>query len=511
MVLILFSRLLGFIRERSIATVFGANWQTDVFRQAFNIPDLMFFILVAGGLNAAFIPTFTAYLARNEEDEGWSMAWTFFALGLISLILMTVLGVVFSPALSYLVGYAYQGETRQLLIRLMQIMFPAVFFTALAGLGMGVHKSYKSFNAPLWGPIIYNVVIVIGIYLLGGQYGVIGMGIGTVAGAFANFLIQMPFFIKKARRHRFSFNIHHPGIKQVLYLMGPAVISSSITQLNYIISSSLASGLPESSVSALRVANTLVQLPLGVFGMGVSMVILPTLAGLKARGEMDNFRKMFSQGIRLVLTLTVPAAVGLAVLRVPLVRLLFEGGAFTPSDTVMAAQAVLFYAPGLVSQAVIQVLVQVYYSLQDTKSLVKVSFNAIVVNAILSILFLRFTPLAHGGLALAYSLTSIINLFNYLFRLRKHIGSIDGTRILRCTLLSLFASSLMGIVVWIVAHTSATFLSPTTFIGRTTEVMLSVGVGALVYLILLFVLRMEETEFLRHVLRRGAKPTRESE
>jgi putative peptidoglycan lipid II flippase len=505
MVLILLSRLLGFVRERSIAVVFGANWQTDVFRQAFNIPDLMYFILVAGGLNAAFIPTFTSYLARNEEDDGWSMAWTFFTLGFIALALMTVLGILFSPALSYLVGYAYEGETRQLLIKLMRIMFPAVFFTALAGLGMGVHKSYKSFNAPLWGPILYNAVIILGIYLLGEEYGVVGMGIGTVAGACVNFAMQMPFFLKKARPHRYSFQLSHPGIKQILYLMGPAVISSSIAQLNFIVSSSLASGLAESSVSALRVANTLVQLPLGVFGMGVSMVILPTLAGLKAKGEINNFRETFSQGIRFVLTLTIPAAVGLAVLRVPLVRLLFEGGAFTPADTQMTAQAVLFYAPGLISQAVIQVLVQAYYSLQDTKSLVKVSLNAILVNAALSFAFLKFTPLAHGGLALAFSLTSIINLLNYLLRLRKHLGRIDARRILRCTVRSLIASGVMGVVVWGAATISAFFFNTTTLLGRIAETAASVGIGALVYLIMIFALHMEETAFLRQILRRGAK------
>ncbi|MGI6541741.1 MAG: murein biosynthesis integral membrane protein MurJ [Limnochordia bacterium] len=510
MVLILLSRLLGFIRERSIAIVFGSNWQTDVFRQAFNIPDLMYFILVAGGLNAAFIPTFTSYLARDEEEDGWRMAWTFFTLGFIALVLMTALGVIFSPSLSYIVGYAYEGETRRLLIKLMRIMFPAVFFTALAGLGMGVHKSYKSFNAPLWGPILYNAVIILGIYLLGGRYGVVGMGIGTVAGACVNFLIQMPFFIKKARPRRYAFQLHHPGIKQILYLMGPAVISSSIAQLNFIVSSSLASSLAESSVSALRVANTLVQLPLGVFGMGVSMVILPTLAGLKAKGEIDDFREMFSQGIRFVLTLTIPAAVGLAVLRVPLVRLLFEGGAFTSADTLMTAQAVLFYAPGLISQAVIQVLVQVYYSLQDTKSLVKVSLNAILVNATLSLAFLKFTPLAHGGLALASSLTSIINLLNYLLRLRKHLGRIDAGRMLRCTIRSLIASAVMGFAVWGAATVGASLFGTSTLPGRVTEVAIGVGTGGLVYLIMIFVLRMEETTFLYQVFRRNAKSTSEA-
>lgn len=511
MILILLSRVLGFLRERAIAEVFGATWQTDALRLAFNIPDLMFAILVAGGLNAAFIPTFTGYLARDEEEEGWRMAWTFFALGLIVLVLMTLLGIIFSPALSYIVAIAYSGEKRQVLVALMRVLFPAVFFTALAGLGMGVHKSYKSFNAPLWGPVVYNLVIILGAYLLGRRFGIMGIAAGTVAGAMSNFLLQMPFFARKAAPHRFHFNLHHPGIARALYLMGPAVLSSSITQLNFTISSSLASSLPESSVSALRVANTLVQLPLGVFGMGVSMVILPTLSGLMAQGKTDAFRRTFSQGVRLVLFLTIPAAVGLAVMRVPLVRLLFQVGEFDAKDTLMAAWAVLYFAPGLISQSAIQVLVQVYYSLQDTRTLVRVSMQSIVINILLSIAFLRFTNLAHGGLALAYSITSVINMLTYMHGLRRHLDDIDAPRIYRSILLSLIAALLMGVVVWAAVVGSNAVISPARVLGRLAEVAAGVGAGALAYLAFVFILRMEETTFLRQVLRRRGKAVPDAE
>jgi putative peptidoglycan lipid II flippase len=505
MLLIMLSRLLGFVRERAIAEVFGMDWRTDVFRAAFNIPDLMFFLLVAGGLNAAFIPVFTAYLARDEEEEGWRMAWTFFALGIGLLALMTIAGMVFTPALAPLVAVGFGGEQKMLLITLMRVMFPAVAFTALAGLGMGIHKSYKSFGAPLWGPIAYNLMIIIGTYTLGRRLGIMGMAIGTVVGAVSNFLIQLPFFVRKASPHPFFFDIHHPGIKRAFHLMGPAVVSSSITQLNFTIITSLASSLQEGSISALRTANTLVQLPLGVFAMGVSMVILPTLSSLMARDEMKAFRNTFSHGLRLVLFLTIPAAVGLVVMREPLIRLLFQVGEFGAKDTAMAARAVLFYAPGLVSQSAIQILVQVYYSLQDTKTLVRVSAQAIVINTLLGLLFIRFTSLGHGGLALAYSLTSMWNMVSYLRGLRRAIGSIDGRRLLRSATLALVASVAMGLT----AKAATTIAA--SYGGRLMEVAIGVSAGVLVYMVMAFALRMEEISLLKQALSAGrtARPARD--
>lgn len=501
MFLILISRILGLIREQVVAFIFGQNWQTDVFTAAFTLPDLMYILLIAGGLNAAFIPVFTAYLARGKEREGWQMAWTFFALGLIFLVIFTVAGAIFTPALTPLVAYAYQGRERALLIQLMRIMFPAVFFTALAGLGMGIHKSYKSFSAPLWGPIFYNVGIIIGTYMLAPRLGITGMALATVTGAFLNFIIQLPFFIKKCRSHPFALNLHHPGLHKVLYLMGPAVVSSSIVQVNLIINRNLASALPEGSIRALQNANTLVQFPLGVFAMGVGMVILPTLSGLMAQGETERFRATFSEGLRMVLFVTIPSAIGLAVLREPLIRLLFQSGQFTADDTQQAAYALLFYTIGLVSQAAIQILIQVFYSLQDTRTLVRVSATAIVLNTALSLTFLYGTNMQHGGLALAYSLTSLVNLATYLHQLRKRIGSIDGRRLLRTSLLSLTASACMAVSAGLSSRWAARYAGSVGLAARGAEVAVGVGVGILVYFTVAWLLKMDEITLLLQALR----------
>lgn len=501
MLLILFSRFLGYVRERAIADVFGLNIETDIFRLAFNIPDLMYFLLIAGGLNAAFIPVFTSYLANDQEEEGWRLASTFFSLILALLLLMVVLGIAFAPSLSPLVAYSYRGEERALLVRLMRLMFPAVFFTALAGVGMGVHRSYRNFAPPMWGPIIYNAMIIASTYLLGRVMGIVGMAYGTVAGAIANFSVQLPFVVKKMRGKRLALDFSHPGLKQIFGLMGPAVVSLSIYQINFIIVSNLASGLAEGSPTALKVAQTMVQLPLGVFGMGIGMVILPNLARLIAQKELAAFRETFSQGIRTVFFVTIPSAVGLAVLRRPLLRLLFETGEFGPRDTEMAAFALLFFTIGVWAQAGVQVLTQVYYALQDTRTLVKVSLVALVLNTALSLFFINFTPLEHGGLALAYSLTVIVNLLNYLVTLRKKIGRIDGGRIARTVIFSAAASLVMAAVVhWTFAATAPWF-NLEALRGQLVHALLVIGAGVLVYLGLAYLLRMPELAYVREAVR----------
>src|SRR5690606_24017572 len=164
--------------------------------------DLMYFLLIAGGLNAAFIPVFTGYLAKGEEDDGWRLATTFFSIVVGLLIVMVILGVAFAPHLSPLVAYSYRGREQELLVYLMRLMFPAVFFTAMAGVGMGVHRSYRNFAPPLWGPIVYNAMIIASTYLLGRTFGIVGMAYGTVVGAIANFALQVPFVLRKARGRR---------------------------------------------------------------------------------------------------------------------------------------------------------------------------------------------------------------------------------------------------------------------------------------------------------------------
>jgi putative peptidoglycan lipid II flippase len=511
MILILFSRILGLLRERTIAEVFGMSWQTDVFRNAFNIPDFMYFLLVAGGLNAAFVPVFSSYLATEDEKEAWKVASTFFSITILALTLFATLGIAFSPWLTPLVGYGFQGEQRVLLIQLMRILFCAVFFTALAGLGMGIHKSYKSFSAPMYGPIAYNLTIIAGTYIFARRLGIYAMALATVVGAMFNFLIQLPFFLKKGSgRFKLSFNLSHPGIKRIFALMGPSIIALSVFQLSFTISANIASGLAEGSASALRVAYQLIQLPLGIFAMGMGMVLLPSLSELAAKKDFQRFNHTFSQGLRTVLFITVPAAIGLAVMREPIIRLLFEVGQFGPEDTKLSALALLYYSIGLFAQASGQIMMQVFFALQDTKTLLRVSVFALVCNTLLAILLVNLTPLGHGALALSWSITVIINQLLYLSALKKHVPQIELTAIVKGLLLSILASGIMVIGIQSGLYLLGRFCDFTTGVGQLLEVFTGVAIGVGTYALSAWALRMEEMKLALLMVQRRKRLPNES-
>lgn len=490
--LILISRLLGFLRDRAAAEVFGRSVATDAFRIAFNIPDLMYFLLVGGAIGAAFIPVFSEYLATNREREGWEMASTFINGTIVLLMAATILGMIFTPALTPLVAAEFHGEDRELLIQLMRLMFPAVFFTALAGLQMGILNSYREFRAPLIGPIIYNLGIIFGAYYLGPRIGIQGMAVGTVLGAIANFAFQVPFVLRRNAGYRLGFDLSHPDVGRLVHLMIPAVVAFSIFQVNLIIGSNLASGLVEGSVTALNLANRLMQLPLGVFAMGMSTVLFPTLARQAARQEVHEFVQTFSRGVRLVFFLTIPSSVGLMVLGVSIVRLLFEAGAFGPDDTVATAAALSFYSVGLVSQSGIQILTRVFYSLQDTTKPVIVGLLTIVLNTGLSLIFLKVTNLGHAGLALAFSITSLVNLLVYLVMLRHRLGRVNGWNMLRTIGFSTASAAVMGVAVWAVHAALTPRLNLDTILGRLIDVTVPLSLGLLVYGVLTWLLRMDE-------------------
>ncbi len=497
MLAILVSRILGFIRERAVAEVFGRTATTDVFFAAFALPDLMYQLLVGGALSSAFIPVFTQYLAQDEEKEAWHVASVFLNTTVLILLLVMILGVIFTPYLAPLVGVGFSGEQRELLVLLMRVTFPAVFFTALAGLCMGVLHSYQKFLLPALGPIVYNLGQILGAYILGPIIGIMGMAVGTVFGALGNVSIQFPAVFRSAKAYyRPILDFKHPGIRRMGMLMLPAILGLSISQVNVIISQNLASTLETGSIVALRLANRLINFPLGIFAMGISTAVFPTLARLTARGQKEEFSRTLSFGLRIVFFITIPSALGMAFLRVPIVRLLFESGEFFAADTLATAFALLFYVPGLIAQAALQVTTRGFYSLQDTKTPVKIGFATVVLNFLLSLAFLNWTDLGAGGLAFAYSLSSIFNMILALGILGKRLGGLIDKRLWSTFIKSTIASLAMGVSAYFTAFAVAAHLSTASKLAQLLQTFAAIGVGVVVYLILSVILRMEETQFL---------------
>ncbi|HBG01476.1 MAG TPA: murein biosynthesis integral membrane protein MurJ, partial [Firmicutes bacterium] len=328
----------------------------------------------------------------------------------------------------------------------------------------------------------------------------------TIFGAMGNFSIQLPAVLRKGVKHyRPILDFKHPGIRRMGELMLPAILGLSISQVNVIVSQNLASTLETGSIVALRLANRLINFPLGIFAMGISTAVFPTLARLRAQGEKGEFSRTLSFGLRVVFFITIPSAFGMAFLRVPMVRLLFESGEFVAADTVATAFALLFYVPGLIAQAALQVTTRGFYSLQDTKTPVKIGFVTVVLNFFLSLAFLRWTDLEAGGLAFAYSLSSIFNMVLALGILSKRLGGLVDARLWGTVIKATLASLLMGLSAFATASLLADHLSVASKFDQLVQTFAAIGVGVVVYLVLSLILKAEETQFILGLVRNKLK------
>lgn len=505
MIMIFISRFIGFIREMLSAKIFGRGAATDAFFAAFTIPDVMYYLLVGGALSSAFIPVFTEYLAKDQEKEGWEAASTFINVALILLASCTILGVIFAPVLAPLVAYDFKGARLELLIKLMRFMFPGVFCTAVAGLQMGILNSYRHFFAPTMGPIVYNIGIIFGAVVLGHRYGVAGMAAGVVIGACTNVLTQFPFVFARNKGYKLKIDLSNPGYRRMIRLMLPTLIGLSVTQINLVINQNFASGLSEGSITALRYANRLMQLPLGIFAMGISQAIFPTLTRQVASGAMDSYKRTFTLGIRGVFFITLPAAVGLIVLRVPLVKLLFQHGAFTYQDTLATSVALAYYSIGLLAASTIQVMTRVFYAIHDTATPVKTGIAMVVLNFFLNLGFIRFTHLDHAGLALAFSIDGTVNMLLLLYILNRKIGGYDIKALAVTISKGLLAALAMGVVVYFTSRGISNIIDVNSLHNLFIQVMVSVAVGGSVYGMAAYLMKMEEVGFVFDLVKRRLK------
>lgn len=495
-VLFLISRILGFIRENLSGRLFS-RFETDAFIAAFIIPDTMYYLLVGGALSAAFIPIFTEYLARGEEEEGWKVASTFINITVLLLAVCTFLGITFAHNVAMWEAPSFEADKMLLLVKLTRVMFPAVCFTALAGLMGGVLNSYRHFLAPALGPVLYNIAIILGAFFLGPRYGIMGMAIGVVAGAISNFLVQMAFMRKTGgSRFRFGYiDLHNPGFRRMLILMVPALVGLSATQANLWITNVMASSLPEGSITALRFANRLVQLPIGIFASSIAMAFFPLLSGLVAQGKMDSFKDTLSLSLRSIFFLMLPAAVGLIVLREPIVKILFEGQKFTPKDTALTAYALLFYSLTIFAHAAILMLPRAFYALQDTLTPVLVSVFSVSTSILMNWVFLKYTDLGVGGFALSFSLMGLINMLLLMEILRRKIGGIRGFSLLKSFLKGLIASVLLGLAVFLTKRGAGLLSSRMGLSGHMEAALMvaaGMAVGVTVYFAAAWFLKMDE-------------------
>jgi len=459
----LLSRILGLVRDMVLARFFGAGMAADAFFVAFRIPNLLRRLFAEGSLTIAFIPIFTEYLTTRTRKDAFELARAVLTLLALILVIVTLFGVLFSPWIVRIqaFGFGGSGVKYDLTVFLTRMIFPYIFFISLVAFFMGVLNSLRHFAAPAAAPIFLNVGIIGAAYLISPRCSepIVGVAFGVLIGGILQVALQIPWVFKEGLKVFPQWQPDHPAVKRIGLLMLPAVFGSAVYQLNSYIGTLLASFLVEGSVSWLYYADRLVQFPLGVFAIAISTAALPALSTQAAKNDLDQFGDTLSHSLRLVLFIALPSTVGLIILGEPIIRVLFERGAFDARSTVMTNQALFFYALGLWAFSGIRVAVSGFYALQDTKTPVKVSVLAFVANLIFSLALIQ--PLKHGGIALALSLASALQFCLLIFFLRGkiHMGGLQP--VLISALRSIFAAAVMGFGIfylhsrWLIVDSSA--------------------------------------------------------
>jgi putative peptidoglycan lipid II flippase len=447
---IVLSRITGFLRTVLINNLLHNEMSKDALFMAFTITDLLYFLLVGGAISAALIPVLSGYLARNEEEEGWKAVSTFINITFIAITVLGLLGILFSPQLVKILASGFDGEKAALTVRLMRILFPSVSFLMLAGLTNGVLNSYQRFAAAAYGPILYNIGSIFSL-LVFHKSGVDRVAAGIMGSAVFYFLFQISFAFRNFKFYRFKIYLKHPGFIKLFKLAVPSLLASSITQINVLISQSYNSNFQEGSVTALKNATDIWQLPYGIFAMGIGMAILPTLSERFALNELESFKDIMIKSLKTTFLLIIPSTIGLIVLGDQVISAIYKWSAKIDAPTIGITYKILvFFTIALLSQSVVAIANRAFYANNDTKTPLFVGAGTIAVNGGLCFLFFHYTSLGAAGMAFSYSVSSAVYAVVLLSILEKKLNGVGLEKLTLFFLKVFFASMAMGVVLFLI-------------------------------------------------------------
>jgi putative peptidoglycan lipid II flippase len=419
------SRILGLMREWLRGYLLGTSGSSDAFALAFLFPNLLRRLVGEGALMAAFVPVISDYLEQQNREKLEDFVYSFFTLLFLILICIVVVALTFAPLLRFFLPEFTKIEGKiELTVALTRLMFPYILFISLAALSQAILNAHKIFIPSATTPVLLNISIISLGFVLGNRLTdpAYALGIGVILGGIIQFFFQWPFLRRRGISYRFRGHFRNEGVRQVLRLMVPGAIGAGVYQINALVSQFIAAFLEEGSVAALRFSLTLVELVLGIFIISLSTVILPVLSEKASRGDLEGMKENLRFALRLVFLITLPATFGLIILRYQIITMLFRYGRFTAQSVDMVAHALLFHAIGLVGIGGTRVVVQMFYSLKDTKTPVYVAAAVMVINIVLC--YYLSKPLRLGGIALAGTISSFCNFFSLLYLMGLRVGRV---------------------------------------------------------------------------------------
>ena len=500
------SRLLGLVRDQVFAAMFGAGMQYDAFLAAFRVPNLLRDLLAEGALSSAFVTTFTQTLQSEGRDEAVRLSNRVATLSVIVIILISVLAWLFSSEIVRLLApgfFAVPGKA-ELTIRLTRIMIPFLLLVALAAQAMGMLNAFNIYGIPALASAFFNIGSIAGGlflgFLLGPMIGLShigGMAYGTVIGGFLQLAVQWPSLRRCGVSYRPEFSVRDPGVRQIIRLMGPAVIGTAAVQINVFVNTNFASAIIDPAtgtvsngpVSWLNYAFRFMQFPIGVFGVAIATASLPSLSRSTVNPDLSEFRQTLGHSLTLVFLLCIPSAIGLAVLADPIVALVFQHGKFSAFDTAQTANALAVYSVGLAGYGAIKVLSPAFYALRDARTPMLISLGSIAINYLMNSLLVG--PFGHVGLAGSTSVVALVNFLLLALFMRQRLGRLGGRRLGDAILRICAASLPMALTAWAISSVTA-MLPLGGFSLHLIQVSAAIGCATLVFYLSCRLLRIPE-------------------
>lgn len=488
------SRVLGLVREVAISYQFGTSAELDAYIAAFRIPDLLFNLVAGGALASAFIPPFSKLLTDGDVRGSWRLASQVINLVFVIVAALCIVAAIFAePLVRWTVGYGFAPPEQALTAALMRLMLvtPAVF--AVSGIVMGILNAHNEFLLPAAAPAMYNLAIIFGALVLAPRFGIFGLAFGVVLGAFLHLLIQAPWLVWHRMQYTARLGIHDAGVRHVIKLVIPRTIGIAAVQLNFLVNTILASTLVTGSLAALNYAFLLILLPIGVIAQSIATVLFPLFARQFALNDLNGLRRAFSIGFRVTLFLAVPATIGLVMLARPMIQILFQRGAFTAESTDMTLLALQMFAIGLFAHAGLETITRAFYAMHDTATPVRIGIAAVALNIFLSLLLMQ--PLKQGGLALANSIATILEMAILLYLLRPRLHGVDGHTLARSAAKMFVGAVSMALAIGLYELTPLAANPLALLVG-------GIVVGGAAYFLTMLILRSDEIRLAMDLARR---------
>jgi len=448
------SNVIGLIRQILITRAFGTDASLDAFYAAARLPEILFSLVAGGALGSAFIPTFTGLIEKKKTRDAWKLASAISNLVTIVLVIASAIAWIFAPQLvSSIIAPEFASAQQLLTVSLLRIQLLTPIIFGLSGLLMGMLNAHQSFLLPAIAPSMYWLGMIFGVLFLVPSMGVHGLAWGAVLGAGLHLGVQLPGLLRLKPKYELILGLQQANVREVGRLMAPRLLGVAAVQLNFLINTSIASGMPEGSYTAIIVAFQVMTMPQVVIAQAIAIAALPTFSAQVAGGRIAELRSSLAGTLRGVLLLSLPATVGLVLLRKPIVALLFQRGEFGADDTQLVAWAILWYGVGLLGHSLVEIISRAFYALHDTRTPVIAGIGAMGLNVVLSLtlpgLFLQRGLMPHGGLALANSIATTLEMIVLLILMRNRLGGIEANSLSKALAQAALASGLMGAALWL--------------------------------------------------------------